>query len=558
MSFYFNKVISVFVKFKKSYFLFFLISILFLTSCIHTKNSNSKKIFKYNESAGIVTLDPAFARDQAHIWVCNQLYNGLVQLDDSLNIKPAIAHKWEISNDGKTYTFYLRKGVLFHKDISLKNRNRRVTAYDFEYSFKRLVDEKTASPGAWVFNNVAIDKNRYCFDALNDTVFEITLKNAFPPFLGILTMQYCSVIPKESVEFYGKNFRKHPVGTGPFYLKSWEENIKMVLRKNPEYFEVGEKGRLPYLDGVAISFLKDKMTAFMEFVKGNFDMISGITPQYKDELLTKNGTLRKKYQDRFKLLTIPYLNTEYLGILVDSASSVVANNPLLDVKVRQAINYGFDRKKMIKFLRNGIGTPGTKGIIPKGLPGYDSTANYGYSYNPEKSRELLKEAGYSDLKPLPVIKLTTTPEYLEMIKYIQAQLKDVGITIEINISPPAAVREMKANSKLGFFRASWIADYPDAENYLSLFYSGNFAPSGPNYTHYSNPDFDSLYNNTIKIYNQKKRYELYSKMDSLIMQDAPVVVLYYDKVVRFVQNSIVNMKPNAINLLDIKKVEKAY
>ncbi len=545
------------VQISKLIHVVFIIFLIFLLGgCKSNSETGTKTIFKYNESAGIVTLDPAFARDQAHLWICNQLYNGLVQLDDSLNIRPSIAKRWKISDNGKTYTFYLRNDIYFHPDISLNNRNRKVTAFDFEFSFNRLVDKKTASPGAWVFNNVKKDQNGYHFKALNDSVFTIELNNPFPPFLGILTMQYCSVIPKETVDYYGKDFRKHPVGTGPFYLVKWEENIKMVLIKNPEYFEKVNGTRLPYLDGISITFLIDKMTAFMEFVKGNLDMISGITPQYKDELLDRNGSLRKKYRDKFKLLSIPYLNTEYLGILVDTTLDLVKASPLRYKKVRQAINYGFDRKKMIRFLRNGIGTPGNKGMIPKGLPGYNSKAHYGYSYKPEMSRRLLKEAGFTNNHPLPPITLTTTPEYLDIIKFIQAQLKEVGIPIEINISPPATVREMKANSKLYFFRASWIADYPDAENYLSLFYSKNFSPNGPNYTHYHNPQYDSLYIEAIKTIEPDQRINTYQKMDSLIMSDAPVVILYYDKVIRFLQNSITGMNPNVINLLNLKKVRK--
>ncbi len=528
---------------------------LFFNACTHQNSTQIKKIFHYNESAGIVTLDPAFARDQAHIWICNQLYNGLVQLDDSLNIRPSIAKSWRISPDGKTYTFQLRNDVYFHSDPSLKDK-RKVVAADFEYSFKRLVDPKTASPGAWVFNNVLHDKNgNYHFIALNDTTLEIKLQNPFPPFLGILTMQYCSVIPRESVEYYGKDFRKHPVGTGPFYLINWEESIKMVLRKNPDYFERIQEEQLPYIDGVSITFLIDKMTAFMEFVKGNLDMISGITPQYKDELLTVNGTLRKKYKNKFRLLTAPYLNTEYLGILMDTTIEKVKNSPLKNEKVRQAINYGFDRKKMIKFLRNGIGTPGTKGIIPAGLSGYAPRADFGYYYDPDLSRKLLKEAGYDEKNQVPPITLTTTPEYLDIVKFIQAQLQESGINLNIEISPPAAMREMKANSKLLFFRSSWIADYPDAENYLSLFYSKNFAPNGPNYTHFSDPGFDSLYNEAYKINNTQLRTKLYTKMDSIMMTHAPVVILYYDQVTRFVQNRVLGMHTNAINLLNLKSIE---
>jgi peptide/nickel transport system substrate-binding protein len=241
---------------------------LIFSSCGKHKNQNEKRtVFKYNESAGISSLDPAFAKDQSNIWAINQIYNGLVQLDDSLNIEPCIAKSWVISDSGITYTFTLRKDVYFHDLEMFKNIKRRVVASDFVYSFNRILDEKVASPGAWVLNNVKKTTNRFEFNALNDTTLIINLNEPFPPFLGLLSMQYCSVVPREVVEFYGKDFRKHPVGTGPFKLKLWKEDVKLVLTKNENYFEFDGKTRLPYLDAVSISFIKDKQSAVLEFIK---------------------------------------------------------------------------------------------------------------------------------------------------------------------------------------------------------------------------------------------------------------------------------------------------
>ena len=285
-------------------------------------------------------------------------------------------------------------------------------------------------------------------------------------------------------------------------------------------------------------------------------MISGIDPSYKDELLTREGKLQKKYADQAKILEIPFLNTEYFGILVDTNLAIVKNSPMKDKRVRQAINYAIDREKMIRFLRNGVGTPGTKGMIPKGLPAFSDNASFGYHYDPQKSRELLKEAGFDTQHPLPPIQLVTTPDYLEISKFIQGQLLHAGIQMEIEVSPPAAIREMKAMSKINFFRASWIADYPDEENYLSLFYSENFSPNGPNYTHFYHPDFDEMYKNSLNISDRKQRTFLYRQMDSLVMEDASVVVLYYDESLRFIQKNVLGMTPNPINLLNLKTVRK--
>lgn len=283
--------------------------------------------------------------------------------------------------------------------------------------------------------------------------------------------------------------------------------------------------------------------------------MSGIDASYKDELLTRQGTLASKYKDRFNLITQPYLNTEYLGFLMDSSLSK-KNNPLQIKEVRQAMNLSFDRKKMMKYLRNNIGLPGIYGFVPPGLPSFDSARVKGYSYQPEKARELLEKAGYPGGKGLPEIKLSTNATYLDLATYIQQQLNEMGFRVKIDVHPPASMREMVAQAKLPFFRGSWIADYPDAENYLSLFYSPNFTPVGPNYTHFLNPGFDELFRKATEERDDQVRYEYYRQMDQMIMDEAPVMVLYYDQVLRFTQKNISKLGSNAMNLLTLKQVKK--
>ncbi|MEN8890384.1 MAG: ABC transporter substrate-binding protein, partial [Wenyingzhuangia sp.] len=328
----------------------FLSFLLFLTSCNHEFDSQDEsKVFRYNEKDNITSLDPAFAKNEPNIWATNQLFNGLVVFDDHLNIKPCVAKKWEIYNQNKTYEFTLRDSIYFHKNISFgKDSTRRVTAYDFEYSFSRILDPKVASSGRWVLQNV---KN---FKAVNDSVFKIDLHQAFPPFLGLLTMQYCTVVPKEAVEYYGAEFRSNPVGTGPFCFKLWVENTKLVFRKNPLYFERDEKGnQLPYLEAVAITFFADKQTEFMQFIQGESDVLYDLHSSYKDELLSPRGELLAKYRSKLKLDKTPYLITEYIAFFMEGKT--VGNHPL----IRKAINVGFDRTKMLRYLRNNIGTPAT-------------------------------------------------------------------------------------------------------------------------------------------------------------------------------------------------------
>lgn len=537
---------------KKNLALFVLLSLL-ATSCHQVYDNSDKMIFRYNESSGIATLDPAFSSGQSVIWPCNLLFNGLVDLDANMNIVPCIAHSWDVSSDGKVYTFHLRNDVYFHQTSFFKKK-RKVVAEDFVYSFGRILDGSVASPGAWIFQKVKRDRNgNPSFIALNDSTLQITLEEEFPPFIGILAMKYCSVVPHEVVEQYGKDFRTHPVGTGPFQLQLWEEGVKLVLRKNPHYFEIDEEGNnLPYLDAVAITFIVDKQSVFMEFMKGSLDFMSGIDACYKDALLTKSGELNPNYADRVKLLTGPYLNTEYLGFLLKDNGD---NSPILKKEVRQAINYGFDRKKMMKYLRNNIGYPGTSGFVPMGLSSFDSTKVKGYDYNPKKALELLAAAGYPNGKGMPPIPLSVSANYLDLCQYIQHELEQIGITLTLDVQQAAQQRQMMRGYQLPFFRGSWICDYPDPENYLSLFYSKNLQPVGSNYTHYVSKEFDKLFEKSQHCKNDSLRNDYYTRLDALLMEDAPVVVLYYDKVLRFVGKNVEGMDTNPVNMLDLRRVK---
>ncbi len=544
------------ISYSNYFVLFFLI---LMSACTSGRFENDgRTVFRYNESAGITSLDPVFARDQANIWAINQLFNGLVQLDDNLKVKPCIAESWEISPDGLNYTFHLRNDVFFIADEAFnEKKGRKAVANDFVYSFNRLLDDKIASPGAWVLAQVKKENNEYGFAAPNDSTMIISLKTPFPPFLGLLSMQYCSVVPHEAVEKYGADFRQHPVGTGPFRLGVWKEGVKLVMLKNEHYFENGTNGPLPYLDAIAVTFIVDKQSAFLEFIKGNLDFVSGIDASYKDELLTGKGNLREKYSTQINLTKQPYLNTEYLGIMVDTIFKAASESPLKLKLVRQAINYGFDRVKMMRYLRNNVGIAGTAGFVPAGIPWFDQKQVEGYHFDPVKAMNLLSKAGFPGGKGLPPITLTTNASYLDLCKFIQSQLGEIGINIKIDVTPPATLREMIAQSKVNFFRGSWIADYPDAENYLSLYYTPNFCPAGPNYTHFSSAAFDKIYNECLHENNDSVRGLKYMQMDRILIEEAPVVVLYYDEVLRFSRKNISGLGSNPLNLLNLKQVKKA-
>ncbi len=266
--------------------------ILLLDLACGTPSKENKKIFHYNEHSGITSLDPAFAKSQATMWPAHQLFNTLVEVNDSLEIIPSLAKSWDVSADRLTYIFHLRNDVFFHDDDVFKNKKgKKLTANDVVYSLSRIIDKNTASPGAWIFNG-KVDPV-LPFKAIDDTTFQLKLLRPYNPILGILSMQYCSIVAKEAVEKYGNDFRRHPVGTGPFRFVAWEEGQALVLTKNEHYFEKDSAGNsLPYLDGIKVSFYDSKATEFLLFRQKKLDFINDIDASFKDEVLTRKGTLR--------------------------------------------------------------------------------------------------------------------------------------------------------------------------------------------------------------------------------------------------------------------------
>ena len=517
-----------------------------LVACSQEHSHKDKMVFRYNESAGVSSLDPAYSRNLENIWVCNMLYNGLVTIGDDLNVYPAITKHWTIDSTGTHYTFHLRNDVFFHDNKAFREgKGRRVVAQDFIYSFNRILNPKVSSPGIWVFGNLRSEKP---FRAEGDSILHIYLDRPFPPFLGLLGMKYCSVLPKEGIEKYGEEFRSNPVGTGPFKFNFWIENTQISLLKNENYFEKDSAGKsLPYLDAVAVSFIPDMGSAYLDFMKGNFDLMSGLHSSYSDELLTPNGALNDLYKDQIRLEKHPFLKTDYFGF--NTETETAWQNP----ELRKAVNYAIDRESMVRYLRNNVFEPANGGFIPKGMPGHITDA--GYTYNPDSVRAILIRQGYSNGEGLPVLTLSTTSDYKDLCEYAQHQLGEFGIEMEVNVLPASSHRELVSQGKLEFFRKSWLADYPDDENFMALFYSENKAPSGPNYTRYDLPQFDSLYNAALSTTDPKVRSALYAEMDSLVMTEAPVVPLYYDMVMRFVQKNVSGLDKNPMNILDLRRVK---
>ncbi|HAS46954.1 MAG TPA: ABC transporter substrate-binding protein [Microscillaceae bacterium] len=526
-----------------------------------TTTSDSKKIFRLNLTGGLTSLDPAFADQRTNIWATTQLYNGLFSFSEDLHVHPELAENYDISEDGLTYTFKIKENVYFHDDQAFKNgRGRELVSDDFVYTFKRLMDPRTASKGSWIF----ADKVKRSPDGkladdwvarVDDYKFKITLDRRFPAFLQILAMPFTFVIPKEAVEKYGKDFRKHPIGTGPFMLKTWNEKERLILVKNPKYWNRDVKNvALPYLDAVEVSFIEDKNQAFLSFEKKNLDFLTSISETSRNKILNKDGSIKDEFSSQFVVEKKPYMITEYVGFLLEGTDEKA--NPMLNKKVRQALSYAINRKNLISFIRNGLGTPGNHGFVPDAISSFDSTQIDGYKINIKRAQELLKEAGYPQGKGFPEITLNTYTTDKEIGEFLQKQWdENLGIKVKIVTNQFATHKDMVDNAKVSFFRGSWIGDYPDAENFLAMFYSKNFSPAGPNKTHFKDETYDKLFEEAHETDNTFTRYSDYHKMDQIIMDNSPVIVLYYDEVLNLKQKNVTGLKTNTMNTLVLEKVD---
>lgn len=520
---------------------------IFLCTCKNTI-VNQSNTFYLNQATGIESLDPAFSKALFMMWQCNQLYNRLVENDDQLKITPSLAKSWRISADGKKYTFDLRTDVFFHDNEAFANgKGRRMVADDIVYSLNRIISSDVASPGAWIFNG-KVDTMQP-FVAINDSTFELNLLAPFNPILNILSMQYCSIVPKEVVQKWGKDFRNHPCGTGPFAFEYWDEGNVLTFKKNTHYWEKDEQGnQLPYLDYVKTNFIDSKASEFLMFMQGRLDFMNGLDASFKDQVTTKTGLLKAAYKDKLQLKKSPYLNIEYLGILTDSSNSS-ANKLLLHKAVRQAINAGFDKAKLVTYVRNSVGKPGNSGMIPFSLLGFDSLQQAQPLYDVAKARALLK--GYDLSQPVTIF----CPDmYEDRCSFVVSALEDLGIKAKVEVIQQSILREQISQSRVGIFWATWIADYADAECYLTMFYSKNSAP--PNYTRYSNPNYDILYEQSLLTTNESEKVQLYQQMNAILREDLPAIPLFYDEVLHFLQPNVQGWVTSPLNLISLKKVKK--
>lgn len=536
--------------------------------------------YVFNETSDLPTLDPVQIGDVSSHHVAHQIYELLVDLNqETLEIEPELAKSWKISPDGLIYTFILRNDVYFHNAPCFsQDRGKKLTAADVKYSFERACDPRTQTKGYSVFKDKVVGANAYFSDkleamknksqpnideveglkALNDSTFEITLTKPFAPFLKTLTTSFCYVVPKEAVMYYGSNFRMHPVGTGPFMFSGHKEGQHLILKKNPQYWQKDEHGnRLPFLDEIKVTFIRDLTTQLMELESGKLSECYRLPEELRPTWIDENGKLLSTREGKFTLQRVPALSVQYYGF----------NNklkPFDNVKVRQAFNYAIDRAKITKYvLKGGVAEKGIYGLVPPSLRGYKATSIKGYDFNPSKARKLLAEAGYPNGKGLPETTLQLNSgggRNVQVAEAIQSMLKEnLNIAVNLSIVEWSQHLESIERSKALFFRFGWIADYPEPENFLNLIY-GKLVPASlaersyPNSTRFQNDKFNELYEKALATTNDTKRYELYHKAEQVAINDAPMMMIFYDLDERLLQKNIRDYPINAMDRRDLKTV----
>jgi len=533
-------------------------------------------VMRMNEVEAFKSLNPLAVNEVVGFHIGGQLFEGLVKFNQNdLSIMPAIARSWESNTNQTEWTFHIRQGVVFHDDACFKGGKGRVlTAIDIKSCFDKLCTADAANAQFDVtFKDRVIGSNE-SFEASktgkkigvsgvkvsNDSTIVISLKDPFAGFLNILAMPGCWIYPNEAVTKYGLEMRIHPVGTGPFYLETVKEGEVLIMKKNLNYYGYDKDGnKLPYLDGLKYTFIREKKAEILEFKSGNLDMVYRLPVEIFPEIMGSLEHAKERKTD-FQILNSTAFNTNYLGFNTTSAAFNKKG-------VRLAFNYAIDRHKIADFTLQGEGNSGDYGIVPYveafEKDGYNFKGLRGYKFDVVKAKEYLKQAGYPDGKGFPKVTLQINSgggNNILIAEVIQKMLKEnLNVDVEINTVPFAEHIEQVTSGKADFFRFAWVADYPDPETFLTIFY-GKHAPAGAqeksfvNYTRFKNARFDSLFAASFVEADKAKRYAILSQAEQVLLDEAPFMPIFYDENFRLEQLNVRNFPENAMNYMDLSVV----
>jgi peptide/nickel transport system substrate-binding protein/oligopeptide transport system substrate-binding protein len=473
-----------------------------------------------------VTFDPARVSDIYSRSVAQQIFDGLVQFDHTLTVTPALAESWKASRDGLIWTFTLRKGVKFH-------HGREVTADDVVYSFTRILDRAVKSGAADLFMSIkgaqefreGKAKRVSGLVALDRYTVQVALNEAVAPFVSILAVGHAKIVPKEVVERQGEAFGAHPIGTGPFKFVRWERGKEIVLVTNPDYFGGSPKlSRIVYRVFQGEQF--DRM--YEEFQKGHLEDSPIPTQSYRQIVTERNHNYVKR----------PMLSVRFYGFNT-------RQRPLDDRRVRQALIYAIDRQALIDEVFLGRYAT-ARGILPPGTQGFNPNLK-GYSYDPQKARELLAQAGYPEGRGLPPISVWSSVRHEGIVReheQIKKYLEAIGARGEFHyLTDWPEFSKRLTEGKLPVFLYAWFADVPDPDNFLfKLFHSR----SPRNFFGYTNPVVDGLLLQARRESDLQRAVDLYRRAEQLIIDDAPIIPVWHYTYERLFQPYVRSVEVNGL------------
>jgi ABC-type transport system substrate-binding protein len=517
------------------------------------KQDASERVLNIVSPAEIKGFDPIMADDLYSGREIGKIYESLLAyhwLKVPYELIPNLAEAMpEISKDGITYTFKIRKGVLFQDDAAFPNgKGRELEASDFVYSIKRLADSKSQANGWWILDgklkglnewrdkNANLPETNYAEEveglkALDKYTLQFKLAKPFPQFLYALAMGFTSAVSKEVVAKYGKEFINHPVGTGPYILPKFDQGKRITYTKNPTFREkfyptdaspeykdfLADAGKkLPLVDKIVVHVMVESQPGWLKFNKGELDYYSipkdNFASAIKDNKLTEDLVAKG-----FVLTITPLLDLTYTGFNFD-------NKLFQNTKLRRAMSLAFDEDKSNELFYNNTSFS-AQGAIPPGIAGNDKNyKNPNKGPNLEAAKKMLAEAGYPEGKGLPEITydIPDSTTSRQSGEFFQKQMEQIGIKIKISASPwPEFQAKLKKRGGQ-MFGLAWGADYPDAENFLQLFYGPNSSP-GSNSTNYNNPVFNKQFEAAVMMQDSPARTALYEKLNKFLAEEAVVI-----------------------------------
>ncbi len=572
------------MRFHKSLLTTLLLSIL-LIGCKSGKEDNSKgpgRTAKGDPTYGdtlhipqtekFQTLYPYAVTDLVSSHVVSQMHEGLFRFNPNSNgemkVEKALIKEHEVSENGKTHTFTLKDSIFFHPDPCFESKeDRRIQSQDVKYSFKLLCSPshhnanfqmtfKRRVKGAKEFyKGNAEDLSG--FKIKDDNTFKIELTRPSSSFLYILSLPATSIVSKRAMEKYGPSDMR--VGAGPYkFVKTKDDGEELVLERFDEYHMKDSLGnRLPYLERVHFHFINSKIRQLEKFRAGKVHMIHGLPANKVRSVVEEEIEEFTGDSPRWILSRVSEMSTQFYEF---NLTKKVFQDP----HVRKAFSYAIDRDSIVKHVLNDEAYgPGHHGITPPTFRDYNIEEIKGYSFNPQKAREHLRKAGYPNGEDFPSIKIELNRgggKNTRVAIAIQKQIQDV-LNINLTLERVSFAKKLES-AKQGegdIWRSAWIADYPSPENFLWLTYGGQVPDdpnesSWPNTTRYQNPRFDSLYMKGVTSLNKDSSYKYFQKAEQVMIDDAPVIILWYGEKYLMINSDVQNFQANPMKYYDLRRV----